>query len=326
MNDTALTSKEYEIARDLAQKYKYLPYMVERYISFLGIEETRKYLTANEKKLYPSIRVNELKISSEDLKNILTRKGFNLRKVQDISYGFKVLKEPMNLGSLHEFLQGYYYLQDIASMIPPIILSPNSSDFVIDMAASPGSKATQLAQIMKNKGKLLLIEKNSQRLSSLRFNLRRMGVKNSILINFNSERLSDLNLKANKILLDAPCSGEGLIRKDPTRKRSKKFEDFNRMQKIQKSLLKEGLTSLAIKGELVYSTCSIAPEENELVLDEVLQEFNKCRIQKISLKMGSPGLTKVYGKNLNEELKNARRLYPHKDDTIGFFICLIQKL
>ncbi|MFX1366619.1 MAG: RsmB/NOP family class I SAM-dependent RNA methyltransferase [Promethearchaeota archaeon] len=319
-------SKNQELAQKLAQEYNYLPYMIERYLQFLGIDETIDLLKANEKPLTPSIRVNTLKITTSNLKERLEQKNFELSPIEWISYGFKVLKQSYNLGSTHEFLQGYYYLQNIASMLPSVILNPKNNDVVIDMCAAPGSKATHLAQLMKNEGVLFLIEKNKARIPALEINLRRMGVINSIVINMNAINLSKLTIKANKILLDAPCTGEGLIRKDPNRKKSRKPNDIDKLASIQKKLLKAGLNSLISGGELLYSTCSIAPEENELVVHEVLNEETNFKISKIPHTYGVSGLTEVFGTNLREDLEFSQRLYPHIHNTIGFFLCLISRI
>jgi len=180
--------------------------MVERYLDFLGLEETIQLLEANERPLIPSIRVNTLKIEVDDLKNRLEAKKFKLEPIEWISYGFNVLKETHNLGSLHELLQGYYYLQNIASMLPAVILDPKPNEVVIDMCAAPGGKATHLAQIMDNKGTLVLIERNSKRIPALEVNLNRMGISNSIVLNLDAVNIARLNLKADKILLDTPCT------------------------------------------------------------------------------------------------------------------------
>jgi len=299
--------------------------MIERYLQFLGIEDTIKLLKANEKSLTPSIRVNTLKITVSDLKKRLDQKGFKLEPIEWIPYAFKVIKETYNLGSTHEFLQGYYYLQNIASMLPALILDSKPNDIVIDMCAAPGSKATHLAQIMKNEGTLILIDRNRNRIPALETNIRRMGIINSIVINMDAINLSKLNFKATKILLDAPCTGEGLIRQDPNRKKSRKLKDIEKMASIQKRLLKAGLNALKPDGELLYSTCSIAPEENELVVHAVLEEEKKFRISKISSTFGVHGLTEVYGKYLKEDLKYSQRLYPHLHDTIGFYLCLLKR-
>ncbi len=196
-------------------------------------------------------------------------------------------------------------------MLPALILNPKPSDIVIDMCAAPGSKATQLAQIMKNQGILIMIDRNRKRIPALELNLRRLGISNSIILNFDAIDLHKLNVKADKILLDAPCTGEGLIKQDKSRKISKKLKDIEKMASIQKNLLKAGLNTLKQNGELLYSTCSIAPEENELVVNEVLSKYSNFKIQKIHPKYGLSGLTKVFGKDLMDQLENSQRLYPH---------------
>ncbi len=300
--------------------------MLERYIQFLGLDETVKLLKANEQPLIPSIRVNTLKISTLQLKKRLEQKGFELEPIKWVPYGFKVIKETYNLGSSHEFLQGYYYLQNVASMVSVIILDPKPNDTVIDMCAAPGSKATHIAQLMKNEGTLILIDKNKNRIPALETNLRRMGIINSIVLNMDSINLSKLNVKADKILLDAPCTGEGLIRQDSSRKKNRRMKDIEKMASIQKKLLKAGLNALKLGGKLLYCTCSIAPEENELVIHNVLNKLNNFTIIEISENYGVRGLINVFGTRLIDDLKFSQRLYPHIHDTIGFYFCLLKKL
>ena len=309
----------------LAEQYGYLPYMIERYFQFLGEDQTIQLLEANDKPLTPSIRINTLKIDKNSLKQRLESKGFKLEPIDWIDDGFKIKDSRLNLGSTHEYLQGFYYIQSVAPMLPSIILEPNPNDVVIDMCAAPGGKATHLAQIMKNEGTLILIERNRNRIPALEINLRRMGVSNSIVINNDSVNLSKLNLKADKILLDAPCTGEGLIRQDSSRKRSKTMKDIDKLSTIQRKLLKTGLNSLNPGGKLLYCTCSIAPEENELVIDDVLKDKSDFNVIKIPKKYGVNGITDVYNKSLREDIKYSQRLFPHINNTIGFFICLIQR-
>ncbi len=300
--------------------------MIERYLNFLGLDNTLKLLEANEKPLTSSIRVNTLKIQPGELRNRLENKGFELQTIEWISYGFEVLKETYNLGSLHEYLQGYFYLQNVASMLPAIILDPKPGEIIIDMCAAPGGKATHMAQIMNNKGSLILIERNSKRIPALEINLRRMGVLNSIVLNLDAINLQKLNIEADKILLDAPCTGEGLIRQDKSRKKSKTQKDIEKLAGIQKKLLNSGLKVLKPGGTLLYSTCSIAPEENEFVINDVLQDRLEYSIIPLNNRYGVSGLTRVLGKVLRKDLKLSQRLYPHIHNTIGFFICLIKKI
>lgn len=210
-------------------------------------------------------------------------------------------------------------------MLPAMILDPQPGETVIDMCAAPGSKASHLAQLMNNEGQLLLIDRNKKRIPALEINLRRLGITNSLILNFNSINLTKLNIEANRILLDAPCTGEGLIRQDPSRKTSKTKKDLEKMGFIQKKLLKAGLKSLKAGGKLLYSTCSIAPEENELVINEVLQSLPNLSIIEIDKQYGIPGLTNVFNQDLMSDLKLSQRLYPHLHHTIGFYLCLIEK-
>ncbi|MBY8983368.1 MAG: RsmB/NOP family class I SAM-dependent RNA methyltransferase, partial [Candidatus Lokiarchaeota archaeon] len=195
----------------------------------------------------------------------------------------------------------------------------------IDMCAAPGGKSTQLAQIMENKGRLILIERNENRIPALEYNLRRMGIYNSIVINEDARHLEKIDLKVDKILLDAPCTGEGLIRDDPERKKNRTLNDIKKMAKIQEELLLTGLDLLKKDGLLIYSTCSIAPEENEFVVNEVIKKKTNIRIKKINQQFGVPGYTKILGKELNDDLKLSQRFFPHIHDTIGFFICLLKR-
>ena len=306
--------------------YGYLPYMVQRYFEFLGLEQTKQLLVANEKPLKPYIRVNTLKIEPNTLKGRLENKGFKLKTNKWLSYAFEVLKSPYNIGATHEFLLGYYYVQNLASMLPASVLNPQKGDLVIDMCAAPGSKATQLAQIMEDQGDLILIEKNLKRIPALTMNIRRLGITNSIILNFDAIKLNEYKIKADKILLDAPCTGEGLIREDPTRRKSRSINDLKKMSRIQKELLISGLLSLKPGGELLYSTCSIAPEENELVINEVLNQLENFSITKISEVYGVNGLNKVFGLKLRDDLRFSQRFYPHLHDTIGFYLCLIKNV
>ncbi len=320
-----MISQYQDEAKILAETYGYANYMVNRYIDFLGLEETKKLLEWNEKALIPSLRVNTLKISTANLRERLESKGFKLESIRWSSYAFNVLTAPFNIGSLHEFLQGYFYLQSVASMIPAIVLNPDPKDLVIDMCAAPGSKSTHLAQLMNNQGKLILLEKNTKRIPALEINLRRMGISNAIIFNMDAINIEKLNLKPNKILLDAPCTGEGLIREDKSRKTSRSIEDIEEMAKVQKKLLTAGLKVLKKDGYLLYSTCSIGPEENEFVVDFVLKGKSEFEIIKLDRQYGTPGLTNVFNRELRKDLEYSQRIYPHIHDTIGFYFCLIHK-
>lgn len=316
---------EDDLVEELAERYNYRKYMVKRYLEMFGKEETVKLLEANEQKLIPSLRCNTLRIDEEDFVTLFTKKRFVLEKISGISYGYRVIKTPFPLGATNEYLLGFYFLQSEASMIPVQVLDPNPGEMILDLAAAPGGKTTQIAQFMKNKGVIVAIDINRKRIKSLRSNLSRCGVYNALIIRMDGRQISDLGLQADKVLLDAPCTGEGLIPRDPTRKTSRELKDILYVAELQKSLIDGALACLKPGGSLVYSTCAMAPEENEFVIDHALKNED-IHVKKMDFNRGSPAFTGViFGETLHPSIKEARRLYPHKDGTEGFFICKLQK-
>ncbi|MHA1783684.1 MAG: NOL1/NOP2/sun family putative RNA methylase [Candidatus Helarchaeota archaeon] len=309
---------------ELAHKFGYQQYMIERYFEMFGKNETYNLLKANEKRLYHSFRINHNEINEDKLIIRLKEKGFKLKRVPNIVGAYQVIYQPFSLGSTTEYLQGYYFIQRLSSMLPPIILNPNDDELVLDMCAAPGGKTIHLSNIMNNNGNIIALEDDSRRIKSLISNLRRCRVKNVIVLKKDARTLKSINKKFDKILLDAPCTGEGLIIHDRSRKQSRSMKDIKIMSNIQKSLLNEGISYLKNGGILIYSTCSIAPEENEFVIDDVIKNHS-IQIETIKSTFGSPGITRIFNRELDPELKKAIRLYPHKDGMEGFFICKMKK-
>ncbi|MHA1506892.1 MAG: NOL1/NOP2/sun family putative RNA methylase [Candidatus Asgardarchaeia archaeon] len=314
-----------DMARSLSKRYGYLPYMIMRYLKMFGLEETKEFLESNERGLKPSIRINTLLTDIKKLLIRMRRKGFKFKRIPWTSYGFWVLREPFSLGATPEYLMGYYFKQTAASMIPPEVLKPKRDELILDMCAAPGAKTTQMAQLMSNEGIIVAVDISPRRVKSLIFNLMRCGVENTIVFNMNSRFIGRLGVKFDKILLDAPCTGEGLIPIKPERKRSRSMDDIIFMSKVQLELLKSASSVLSDGGCIVYSTCSIAPEENEFVIDEFLKENTNFSVVPMDIEYGIPGFTEVFGKKLSDELEYSRRFYPHKNSTIGFFVCKIVK-
>ncbi len=318
-------SREDQIIQDLAKTYGYKEYMITRYLEMFGNEETVQFLKANEQGLIPTLRCNTLRIDEEDFVNLFTKKGFVIEKIPLIAHGYRVFKTPFPLGATNEYLLGFYFLQSEASMIPVQVLDPKPGEIVIDLAAAPGAKTTQIAQFMRNKGVIIGIDINRKRTKSLRSNLSRCGVYNALIIRMDGRQISGLGIQADKVLLDAPCTGEGLIPRDPTRKTSRELKDILYVSELQKSLIDAAVACLKPGGSLVYSTCAIAPEENEFVIDHALKNED-IHVRKMDFNGGSPAFSDViFEKTLHPSIKEARRLYPHKDGTEGFFICKLQK-
>ncbi len=299
--------------RALAKKFRYDEYMVSRFAQF--VPDLEKFLVSMEQLPPVFIRVNTIKIAQNALIKRLTDKGFSLRP-GDLPDCLEVTAEPYSIGASAEHLLGYFYIQDKSSMVPPLALAPGPRDTVIDMAASPGGKTTHMAQLMNNEGLIVAIEKEPARMPGLWSNLGRCGVRNVTLFNMDALDASQIGMKADKILLDAPCTGEGVIARDRSRKTSRGTGDIAFCAGLQHELIDAACTVLKPGGTLVYSTCSFAPEEDEAVVDYAVRKHG-MKVEPIPY--GSPALTHFGKLKFSPEVANARRMYPHVHQTTGFF-------
>ncbi|AFK22787.1 RsmB/NOP family class I SAM-dependent RNA methyltransferase [Pyrococcus sp. ST04] len=294
----------------------------ERYYELWG-ERAVKIAEAMEKPLPRCFRVNTLKTSIAELTKRLMKKGFQFRKVPWAREGFCLTREPFSITSTPEYLTGLIYIQEASSMYPPVALEPRPGEIIADMAAAPGGKASYISQLMENKGIIYAFDVGEERLKETRLNLSRLGVINTILIHKSSLYISELGIEFDRILLDAPCTGSGTIHKNPERKSNRTMKDVKFCQGLQMKMIEKALEVLKPGGILVYSTCSLEPEENEFVIQWVLENFD---VKLLPLKYGEPALTRPFGVELSEEIKNARRFYPDTHRTSGFFVAKIMKV
>lgn len=273
--------------------------------------------------LRQSLRVNTLRINEKELVQRLQALGVVLSRISWLKHGYYVEKSGFSLGASIEFLLGYYYLQEAAAQLPVEVLNPLPGEIVLDCCAAPGGKTTQIAQLMQNDGVLVALEKKKHRLLSLRNNLERCGVANAVVYHLDAVKAGMLGLQFDRVLLDAPCSGNYATDKYWFAKRA--IEDIRRSALFQKSLLKSALSVLKPNGLLVYSTCSLEPEENELNIQWLLDNFH-VKLEPVQVVVGDPGLTSVFGKKLDKSIACCRRFWPHKTGTEGFFIARVRKL
>ena len=227
---------------------------------------------------------------------------------------------------------GYYYVQELASMLPIIVLKPEENENILDLCSAPGSKTTQLAAKMKNTGTIVANEVSLGRIKILASNLERCGVTNTIITKKEGvafcNRLKREGFQFDKILIDAPCSGEGTLRGSLRTYLMWNIKSVKKLSRIQKNLVSSALEILKPNGELVYSTCTHAPEENEEVVDFILREFkNRVKIKKISLPVKPrEGIIKWQDKKYLEDVKKSCRIYPQDNNTEGFFIAKFEKI
>ncbi|MEM1578719.1 MAG: NOL1/NOP2/sun family putative RNA methylase [Archaeoglobaceae archaeon] len=302
-------------SREIAEKYGYDEFIIRRWLNFFG-EETLKIVEAFEKGLPKYIRINTIKITERDLLLRLKKRGFRVERTE-VPFCYEVCEEKYSIGSTPEYLMGYYYIMDKSSCIPPLVLDPKPGEVVADFCASPGGKTTFMAMLMKNRGIILAIEPQRDRLQALKDNVNRMGAMNVAILNMDARDFPKLGIKADKILLDAPCTGEGIIFKDKTRKTDRGYKDILFCSSLQKELILFAHDSLKTNGILVYSTCSMTPEENEFVIDYLL---SKREAELLEIGFGEEALK--IGKR---DVSKARRFYPHRHRCAGFFVAKIRK-
>jgi NOL1/NOP2/sun family putative RNA methylase len=273
-----------------------------------------------------SFRINTLKVERDEIIERLKSKGWKLKPVPFYKDGFVLEEKKYAIGNTIEHFLGYIYKQEVASMIPPVVLNPKEGDIVLDMAAAPGSKTTQIAQMMNNKGAIVANERYIQRMTSLRSNLQRLGVTNTVVTMMDGKWFKNTNIKFDKILLDAPCSGTGILMKSPKTAKTWSIKTSEKMANLQKQLIASAINTLKEDGVLVYSTCSLEPEEDELVVDYAVKKFG-LKVEKISLTnfKTREGVTFWNGKELSPEIKNCIRIYPQDNNTSGFFVARMRK-
>mgnify|MGYP001601839126 FL=1 len=272
------------------------------------------------------IRCNTLKIGPAELLEKLKEKWDVKQPFPEHLEIMTVESElgPGELGNAIEHILGYYYIQEISSMMSVIALDPRAHELVLDVCASPGSKTTQIASAMANKGTLFANDVKIDRISILGANLERMGVTNCIVTRNDGvqlcEKFAKNKWKFDKILLDAPCSGEGTLRSSPKTFKMWNIKVVNNLGRMQKKLLATSLKCLKVGGVLVYSTCTHSPEEDEAVIDFALKNF-PVEIEHVNLPLRCrQGVEEWRNDKYDSRVKSCCRIYPQDNDSEGFFV------
>lgn len=314
---------------DIAAYYSYSLYMVEKLASLFGCEEALQFFEANEQGRPVTLRVNTLKTRKRDLVQALTARGVTIEALGTWTpVGLQVFDTPVPIGATPEYLAGHYLLQAGSSLLPVQALDPQAGDRVLDMSAAPGGKSTHLAALMRNTGVLFANDASRDRLKSLIANIHRMGVHNTVVCNYDARKLPSIlgQNSFQRILLDAPCSGTGVISKDPTVKASKTDTDFTMLTHLQKELILAAADMCEAGGFFVYSTCSVTVEENEEVVAYALSKRKNLRLVDTGIPFGREGFTSFRGKQFPQSLKLTRRFYPHMHNMDGFFVSKFEKV
>jgi NOL1/NOP2/sun family putative RNA methylase len=265
-----------------------------------------------------AIRLNMFNAENKGMPERLEKLGVMLEKVPFLKNGYWVGKSKVSVGATAEYLLGYYSIQEAAAQIPATLFTNIKNKVVLDACSAPGGKTVQLADLMSNTGAIVALDVASQRLFALANHLERCHVSSVAVYRLDARLTSKLNQKFDRILLDVPCSGN--FASDPQWFGRRTIEDITRNAKVQRELLREAVKCLAPNGEIVYSTCSLEPEEDELNVNWAIENLN-LRIEETK-GPGEKGLTEVFGQHLDNSLSRCKRVWP--DQTQGFFACKLK--
>ena len=314
---------------DVASYYGYNEYLAEKFVELIPLAELLEFLDANEVDRPVTIRTNTLKTRRRDLAQALINRGVNLDPIGKWSkVGLVVYDSQVPIGATPEYLAGHYIIQGASSMLPVMALAPQENERILDMCAAPGGKTTYIASLMKNTGILYANDAKRDRTKSLVGNLHRLGISNVLVCNYDGREFPKVVGNFDRILLDAPCSGTGVVSKDPAVKANKSEKDIHRCSHLQKELILAAIDSVTAAsktgGFVVYSTCSVLVEENEGVVDYALRKRH-VKVVSTGLSFGEQGLTKFREKRFHPSISECRRFYPHTHNMDGFFVAKLKK-
>ncbi|KAG6376443.1 NOL1/NOP2/sun family-domain-containing protein [Boletus reticuloceps] len=312
-----------QLLADIASYYGYNDFLANKLFQLFPVAEAIEFFEANEAQ-------------------VLINRGVNLEPIGKwTNVGLQVFESSVPIGATPEYLAGHYMLQAASSFLPVIALAPQLNERVLDMASAPGGKTTHIAALLRNTGHVFANDANKARTKSLAANIHRMGCKNVTVCSVRRAGVSKVMGGFDRVLLDAPCSGTGVISKDSSVKINKVTSvvsfnkccsklhpslstDFQLLAHLQKQLILCAIDSTSPEsksgGYLVYSTCSVAVDENEAVVDYALRKRPNVKLVDTSLEFGCEGFTKYRGKIFNPSLRLTRRFYPHVHNMDGFFV------
>jgi tRNA (cytosine40_48-C5)-methyltransferase len=272
-----------------------------------------------EVKLKQAIRTNSISNDEASVAKRLLYRGVQLTKIPFLNNGYRVYKSKFSVGATSEYLSGLYSIQEAAAQIPATLFTNLKDKLVLDACSAPGGKTVQLADLMHNTGAIIALDVDKQRLTALSNHLERCHVENTIVYRMDVRKVSRLKIKFDRILLDVPCSGNFATDKEWFRRRT--IEDVKKNAALQREILSEARSVLKDDGEIVYSTCSLEPEEDELNIDWAIRKLG-LQVEEIDC-YGEKASVNIFGKRLDSSIEKCKRIWPGQ--TQGFFVCKLGK-
>ncbi|GAA5974248.1 hypothetical protein JCM11641_003351 [Rhodosporidiobolus odoratus] len=316
-----------QLVADICQYHGYSPFLAEKLFEIFSVEEALEFFTASDTPRPLTIRVNTLKTRRRDLAQALINRGVNLEPLEGgwSKVGLQVFSgSSVPIGATPEYLAGHYILQAASSFLPVMALDPQPHERCLDMSAAPGGKTTYMAALMGNTGEVWANDSSRGRIKGLGGNVARLGCRNVVITNVDGREFPRIMGGFDRILLDAPCSGTGVISKDQSVKVNKTERDFMLLGHLQKQLLLCAIDSVSTTSEkggyVVYSTCSVTTEENEAVVSYALRKRPHIKLVDTGLPFGKEGFKSFRGKQFGKGIELTRRFYPHVHNMDGFYV------
>jgi NOL1/NOP2/sun family putative RNA methylase len=267
-----------------------------------------------------AVRINTMNVKkTSTILQRLQSIGVKLERVSFLNHGYWVCESKFSVGATSEYLLGLYSIQEAAAQIPVTLFTRLEDRTVLDACAAPGGKTVQMADLMNNTGVILALDVRKQRLTALANQLERCHVKNAVAYFLDARQIFQLKTSFDCILLDMPCSGNFAVDKDWFKRRT--IKDVERNAVLQREILTATLRVLKEDGEIVYSTCSLEPEENEINIDWAVRNLG-LQTEEINC-LGQEAPTNVFGKQLDSSVEKCRRIWPGQ--TQGFFVCKLKR-
>jgi 16S rRNA (cytosine967-C5)-methyltransferase len=300
-------------AAHLAVVYSHPHWLVQRWLSRWGFSETKALLMANNQAGPLGIRVNTLKITPAELKGLLQAEGLETASGRYFPEALAV-ENATALDRLESFRAGLFQVQDEASQLVAHVLAPQPGEKVLDACAAPGGKTTHIAQLMGDSGTICASDIYPHKLDLIRHNCRRLGISSVQVVARDARKWGEDSQGAfHRVLVDAPCSGTGVLRRRPDARWRKRPEDLEKLPALQLEILRGVAPCVAAGGTLVYSTCSLEREENQAVVQAFLQGEPSFRLDDITPYL-PPGLESPTAR------EGFSQLFPHYHGVDGFFV------
>jgi 16S rRNA (cytosine967-C5)-methyltransferase len=291
-------------------------WFVKYCFNLLGRSEAIAFLEGNVNPPPTCIRLNTLKASEEAILEKLATEDVKLEKIEPLKHAYKLVGAKQPLTDAASFREGLFYIQDKASCFAAEAADPKPEMTVLDVCAAPGAKTTYLAQLMHNRGGICSVDYSLRRMQAWRREVSRMGVKIAEPVLADACVSLPFALEADVVVLDPPCTSTGVFAKQPSAKWRLTPKSIDKMAEIQWRMINNCAVQVKAGGTLVYSTCSITVEENEMIIERFLKQHPEFLLAEITPKLGVPGL---------RGLDKCQRLYPHIHESNGFFIAKLRK-